>query len=109
MYAPAGVHVDAEYVSEGKEEEDSTGEQPFGYPMGIGGVMMNGCYGTNYQIGDPCYDFKTASPNCHVSKLQRIDAKLLEMITRFQNLLEHLKISFQVYKTLGIIKPDFHF
>ena len=70
MYAPAGVHVDAEYTSEDKDEEDFTAEQTFAYPMGIGGVMMNGCYDTNYQIGDPCYDFKTASPNCHVSKLK---------------------------------------
>ena len=63
MYAPAGVHVDAEYTTEDKDEEDFTGEEPFAYPMGIGGVMMNGCY---------------------VSKLKQIAAKLLEMITRFQ-------------------------
>ena len=48
MYAPAGVHVDAEYTTEDKAEEDFIAEQPFAYPMGIGGVMMNGCYGTNY-------------------------------------------------------------
>ncbi|XP_015778649.1 PREDICTED: uncharacterized protein LOC107356562 [Acropora digitifera] len=48
MYSPAGVHVDAEYTSENKDEEDFTGEQPFAYPMGVGGVRMNGCYGTNY-------------------------------------------------------------
>ena len=48
MYAPAGVHVDAEYTTEDKDEEDFTGEQPFAYPMGIGRVMLNGCYSTNY-------------------------------------------------------------
>ena len=96
MYAPAGVHVDAEYTSDDKAEEDFTSEQPFAYPMGIGGVMMNGCYGTNYQIGDPCYDFKTASPNCHVSKLKQIGANLLEMITRFQNLLKTPRYIFSV-------------
>ena len=41
MYASAGVHVDAEYTSEDKAEEDFIAEQPFAYPMGIGGVMMN--------------------------------------------------------------------
>ena len=100
MYAPAGVHVDAEYTSEDKDEEDFIAEQPFAYPMGIGGVMMNGCYGTNYEIGDPCYDFKTASPNCHVSKIKKkkkIGAKLLEMITSFQNL-KTAKIPFSCTK-----------
>ena len=82
MYAPAGVHVHAEYTT-----EDFIAAQPFAYPMGIGGVKMNGYYGTKYQIGDPCYDFQTASRNCHVSKLKQIAAKLLEMITGFQNLL----------------------
>ena len=79
IYAPAGVHVDAECTTEDKDEEDFIAEQPFAYPMGFGGVMMN------YQIGDPCYDFRTASPNCHVSKLKQIGAKLLEMISRFKN------------------------
>ena len=84
MYAPAGVHVDAEYTTKNKDEEDFTGEQPFAYPMGVRGVMMNGCYGTNYWMGNPCYDLRTPSPNFHDSKLKQIAAKLLEMITRFQ-------------------------
>ena len=71
MYAPAEVHVDAEYTSEDKDEEYIIAEQPFADPMEIGGVMMNGCCGTNYEIGDPGYDFKTASPNCHGCKLKK--------------------------------------
>ena len=77
MYAPAEVHVDAEYTSADKDEEDFIAEQPFAYPMEIGGVMMNGCCGTNYEIGDPGYDFKTVSPNFHVCKLKQIGPKLL--------------------------------
>ena len=69
MMVPAGVHIDAEYTGEEKHDEKNPGEQPFAYPMGVGGLLMNGCYGTNYQIGDPCYDFKTASSICLVSEL----------------------------------------
>ena len=76
MYAPAWVHVGAEYTTEDKDEEDCIAEQLFAYPMGMGGVMMNGCYGTNFQIGNPCYNFKTASPNCHVCKLKQIKLAL---------------------------------
>ena len=69
MFVPAGVHVDAEYTSKDKPQETKTAVQPFTYPMGIGGVMMNGCYGRNYQPGDPCYAFKRMSSICLVSKL----------------------------------------
>ena len=65
---PSGLHIDAEYTDEDEEPESHTGEQPFVYPMGVGGMLMNGCYGTNYQEGDPCYDFKRMSPVCYVSK-----------------------------------------
>ena len=67
MFVPAGVHIDAEYKGEGKKEEKDHGEQPFAYPMGIGGVLMNGCYSRNYQRGDPCYNIKSASTICFVS------------------------------------------
>ena len=77
MYAPAEVHVASEYTSEDKDEEYIIAEQPFAYPMEIGGVMMNGCCGKNYEISKPCYDFKTAPPNCHVCKLKQIGPKLL--------------------------------
>ena len=68
MFAPAGMHIDAEYTNEEDTEELSHEEPPFTYPMGLGGVMMNGCYGSNYQKGDPCYDFKTVSSIYFVSK-----------------------------------------
>ena len=68
MFVPAGVHVDAEYTSKDKPQETKTAVQPFTYPMGIGGVMMNGCYGRNYQPGDPCYAFKRMSSICLVSE-----------------------------------------
>ena len=67
MFVPPGVHIDAEYTNSGKEEKKNSGMQPFTYPMGVGGVMMNGCYGRNYQRGDPCYAAKRMSAKCLVS------------------------------------------
>ena len=31
------------------------------YPMGLGPVILNGCFHTNYQPGDPCYSFTYSS------------------------------------------------
>ncbi|XP_078353422.1 uncharacterized protein LOC144638115 isoform X2 [Oculina patagonica] len=56
MFVPAGFHIDAEMTGEDEEPEGEAGEQPFSFPMGVGGVLMNGCYGTGYQPGDPCYE-----------------------------------------------------
>ena len=67
MYVPAGVHINAKYTGEKPDGQKTPGDQPFTYPMGIGGVLMNGCYGKNYQKGDPCYEFKRVSPICLVS------------------------------------------
>lgn len=41
--------------------------------------------------------------------LRQIDTKLLEVITRLQNLLENVKNIFSVYKKLGVDNVFFHF
>ena len=68
MFVPAGFHIDAQVTGEDEQPEGEKGEQPFAYPMGIEGMMMNGCYGTNYQLGDPCYQAKDTTTLCLVSK-----------------------------------------
>ena len=68
MFAPAGMHIDAAYTKEEGTKKSNQGEPPFTYPMGVGGVMMNGCYGSNYQKGDPCYAAKRVSSICSVSE-----------------------------------------
>ena len=67
MFVPPGFHIDAEVTGEDEKPEGEKGEQPFAYTMGIGGVMMNGCYGTKYQPGDPCYVAKATTTICLVS------------------------------------------
>lgn len=68
MFVPAGVHIDAEYSNNDKGQTRHGGAQPFIYPMGVGGVLMNGCYGRDYQKGDPCYAAKRMSTKCLVSE-----------------------------------------
>ena len=68
LFVPPGFHIDAEVTGEDEKPKGEKGEQPFAYPMGIGGVMMNGCYGTNYKPGDPCYVAKDTTTLCLVSK-----------------------------------------
>ncbi len=67
LLVPAGFHIDAEITGEDEEPEGETGEQPFVYSMGVGGLLINGCFGTNYQPGDPCYEARWKTTLCLVS------------------------------------------
>ena len=91
MFVPSGVHIDSEYIPTNEEpEKDEAIGQAFTYPMGIGGVMMNGCYGTNYQQGDPCYALKETSAICLVSMPFRISLLVFSVVLRNMNtLLQH--------------------
>jgi len=64
LLVPAGFHIDAELTGEDEKSEGETGEQPYVYPMGVGGLLMNGCFGTNYQPGDPCYEARWKTTLC---------------------------------------------
>ncbi|XP_078360290.1 uncharacterized protein LOC144644633 isoform X2 [Oculina patagonica] len=55
MFVPPGFHIDAEITGEDEKPDGEIGDQAFTYPMGVGGLIMNGCFGKNYQPGDPCY------------------------------------------------------
>ena len=77
MFVPPGFHLGAEITGEDEKPEGQKGEQAFAYPMGIGGMIMNGCYGTNYQLGDPCYQAKDATTLCWVSKYGLLDVVIL--------------------------------
>ena len=68
MFVPAGFHIDTEITGEDEKGEGEQGDQPYPYPMGVGGMIMNGCYGKNYQLGDPCYVVEDTTKLCLVSK-----------------------------------------
>ena len=69
LFVPSGFHIDAELTGEDEKPKGEMGEQPFAYPMGVGGMIMNGCFDKNYQPGDPCFDAKGDTTLCLVSKL----------------------------------------
>ena len=77
MFLPPGFRIGAEITGKDKKPKGQKGEEPFTYPMGIGGMIMNGCYGTNYQLGDPCYQAKDTTTLCLVSKYVLLDFVIL--------------------------------
>ncbi|CAH1226468.1 Hypp105 [Branchiostoma lanceolatum] len=67
MFAPPGMHMKIDVEKDpGKDSEPDQSSQAmaFSYPMGMGSALMNGCFGTGYVAGDPCYNMKDAIPNC---------------------------------------------
>ena len=66
-FVPPGFHIASEMIDEGKKSKGEAGDQPYAYPMGVGGMIMNGCFGTNYQAGDPCYEARRKTTICTVS------------------------------------------
>ncbi|XP_078588379.1 uncharacterized protein LOC144869188 [Branchiostoma floridae x Branchiostoma japonicum] len=67
-FAPASqeMSLSFKHVEDEDDEQDSSelGLAPVGYPGGLGPVMMNGCFGSNYQEGDPCYEAFVPIQNC---------------------------------------------
>lgn len=67
MFIPPGYHMDAKVIPESKPAPAVSGQQPFTFPFGAGGLIMNGCFGSGYQPGDRCYDATWATTKCLVS------------------------------------------
>ncbi|XP_019617679.1 PREDICTED: uncharacterized protein LOC109465000 isoform X3 [Branchiostoma belcheri] len=66
MYAPPGWEIRHKYKYKEDSDKSSPAGQaaPFTYPVGLGPVLMNGCFGTGYKNGDPCYKAKIPLPSC---------------------------------------------
>ncbi|XP_078696167.1 uncharacterized protein LOC144924633 isoform X2 [Branchiostoma floridae x Branchiostoma belcheri] len=68
MYAPPGWEIrhKYKYKEDRDEERVSSGGQAsaYTYPAGLGPVLMNGCFGTGYKNGDPCYKAKIPQEGC---------------------------------------------
>lgn len=67
MFVPSGYRMETA-LSEVEKPEKEQGEVPYTYApnTGVGYVMMNGCWGTNYTASDPCYNAKWTSNVCQV-------------------------------------------
>ena len=72
MFVPPGYHMGAS-ISGIEKPEQEHGDVPYTYApnSGVGYVMMNGCWGTNYTANDPCYNAKTTSSVCQVCYTSR--------------------------------------
>ncbi|KAI8516772.1 hypothetical protein Bbelb_053530 [Branchiostoma belcheri] len=68
MYAPPGweIRYKYKYKEDGDEDKVSSGGQgsAYTYPAGLGPVLMNGCFGTGYKNGDPCWEAKIPLTGC---------------------------------------------
>ena len=67
LFVPPGFEIDTKVTKEDKTNHGEAGDQPFAYPMGVGGLIMNGCFGRDYQSGDPCYEATWKTTICLVS------------------------------------------
>eukprot|EP00058_Branchiostoma_floridae_P002515 XP_002588003.1 hypothetical protein BRAFLDRAFT_125400 [Branchiostoma floridae] len=67
LFAPPGMKMKVDVEKSPKkqnEKDDMSPPKAFSYPMGMGGTLMNGCFGTGYVPGDPCYKAKRPLPPC---------------------------------------------
>ncbi|KAI8489136.1 hypothetical protein Bbelb_331210 [Branchiostoma belcheri] len=69
MFAPPGMHMKVDVEEDpGTDSEPDQSSEPmaFSYPLGMGSALMNGCFGTGYVPGDPCYNVRDVIPACYV-------------------------------------------
>ena len=66
---PAGMHITSRITADEKDNEPDgvIGQGASVYPFGIGGLLMNGCYGSGYEPGDPCFDATWTTDLCLVN------------------------------------------
>ncbi|XP_048578736.1 uncharacterized protein LOC5522213 [Nematostella vectensis] len=65
MFAPAGYHISSELDGGDEKEKGDYEPAPIPYPGGfIGNAILNGCFGTNYSQGDPCYSPAETKTQC---------------------------------------------
>ena len=55
---------DAKSFSTQPEGGSSAAAAPVSFPAGAGFALMNGCWGSNYAKGDPCFASKKFSTIC---------------------------------------------
>ncbi|XP_035690560.1 uncharacterized protein LOC118425668 [Branchiostoma floridae] len=58
-FSPADeqIVVEFEHADDSDDEDEGSADGSLvSYPNGVGSVLMNGCFGNNYQEGDPCFE-----------------------------------------------------
>ena len=62
-FQPGGMDVKIQNIEDQPTDKKSGGDS-FSYPYGIGPLLINGCFGSNYKKGDPCYANSRMSTSC---------------------------------------------
>ncbi|XP_078358827.1 uncharacterized protein LOC144643444 isoform X2 [Oculina patagonica] len=62
-HLPEGYHLSAT-VEDEDEPQHEAAAPAYVYPAGMGHVLMNGCYGRDYQENDPCYQIRRTASYC---------------------------------------------
>ncbi|KAI8491792.1 hypothetical protein Bbelb_305970 [Branchiostoma belcheri] len=67
-FVPAGYEISHKYhYADGTDDEQDSSTaavSAYSYPVGLGPVLMNGCFGTGYVNGDPCWEAKIPRESC---------------------------------------------
>jgi len=63
-FQAGGMDLKIQNIQSKAPSKSGDGGQSFTYPVGIGPMLMNGCFGTGYKIGDPCYAAKRLNTKC---------------------------------------------
>merc|ERR1712050_275692 len=53
-FEPSGWKIDTGKAGTAKQQAGEN-KSPSSFPNGVGMALMNGCFGSGYQKGDPCY------------------------------------------------------
>ncbi|XP_031555977.1 uncharacterized protein LOC116292765 [Actinia tenebrosa] len=64
MFVPPGYQINAKVEDESPSSSPENPPPAYNYPAGMGSVIMNGCWGTGYKKGDPCFDAVEATGQC---------------------------------------------
>ena len=62
-FQDGGSDIKIQEISGGGQQKQSGGDA-YTYPSGIGPMLVNGCFGSNYKKGDPCYAAKKLTTKC---------------------------------------------
>eukprot|EP00058_Branchiostoma_floridae_P002946 XP_002588434.1 hypothetical protein BRAFLDRAFT_63382 [Branchiostoma floridae] len=107
MFAPPGMKmkVDIEEDPETDDENDDMSEETaFAYPMGMGTALMNGCFGTGYVPGDPCYDDTSELPSCYAAVDSAWGGSSSSEKQKFMSLIKCDVIRYEIF--LDEVTPD---
>ena len=62
-FQDGGANIKIQDIEKPSRDSHSA-EESHVYPVGIGPILINGCYGSGYGPGDPCYAYKRLSDKC---------------------------------------------